>query len=170
MDGRSLLWRSLLVLRVLIVASAFVGLWSWLAVEVRRYDSRLAFTLPAALRPAGLALAAAGGLLVVWCVGLFAFRGGGTPAPFDPPREFVASGPYRAVRNPMYLGAAAVLLGAGLAVGSPSVALLAPAFLLLAHLFVRLYEEPALTRRFGDGYRCYKAKVRRWLPAPPHRG
>ena len=76
-------------------------------------------------------LALAGG-----CIATFLGRGRGTPAPFDPPRTFVASGPYRWVRNPMYLGAAAAILGAGLVVGSPAIVLLAPAFLLLMHVIV----------------------------------
>ena len=45
--------------------------------------------------------------MTAWCIGTFVTKGQGTPAPFDPPREFVASGPYRYVRNPMYIGALA---------------------------------------------------------------
>ena len=44
----------------------------------------------------------------------FAFLGCGTPAPFDPPRHLVVRGPYRYLRNPMYLGATLALAGASL--------------------------------------------------------
>jgi hypothetical protein len=75
---------------------------------------------------------------------------------------FVASGPYRWVRNPMYVGGAAVILGAGLLVASPAIVLLAFGFLGIMHLFVVLHEEPALTARFGASYEQYRASVRRW--------
>ena len=90
-----------------------------------------------------------------------------TPAPFDAPREFVAAGPYRYVRNPMYIGGFGVLLGAGLALQSPAIVGLAVLFLLLVHLLVLLYEEPVLDGRFGDPYRRYKSSVHRWLPRSP---
>ena len=93
--------------------------------------------------------------------------GRGTPAPFDPPREFVVSGPYRFVRNPMYLGAAAVILGAGFILSSPSIAGLAFAFLLIMHLFAVLLEEPTLAAKFGAGYEQYRASVSRWVIRRP---
>ena len=156
--------RILLVLRAAFYAAAFVLLWGWLAASVQPLDARLSLTLPAWIRPLGWALALAGALLVLWCVTTFVTRGRGTPAPFDPPREFVAAGPYRYVRNPMYIGGFGVLLGAGLVLGSPSIIGLAFLFLLFFHLFVLLYEEPALNRRFGDSYLHYKSSVHRWVP------
>jgi protein-S-isoprenylcysteine O-methyltransferase Ste14 len=62
----------------------------------------------------------------------------------------------------MYLGGFAVLVGAGLMLSSPSIVLLAFGFLLLAHAFVVLYEEPNLTASFGEGYRRYRSTVPRW--------
>lgn len=156
--------RILVVLRAALYASAFVLLWAWLAASVQPLDARLPFAIPAWARPLGWALALAGALLALWCIATFVARGRGTPAPFDPPREFVAAGPYRYVRNPMYIGGFGVLLGAGLALRSPAIVGLAFVFLLLTHLLVLLYEEPALTRRFGDPYRQYKSSVHRWLP------
>lgn len=157
-------FRALVVLRAALYSSAFVLLWAWLAASVQPLDARLPFTLPVWVRPLGWALVLAGALLALWCVGTFVARGRGTPAPFDPPREFVAAGPYRYVRNPMYIGGFGVLLGAGLALQSPSILGLAFLFLLLVHLLVLLYEEPSLARRFGDPYLRYKSSVRRWLP------
>lgn len=166
----SLLSRSFTILRGVVYSAAFVWLWAWLAVAVRPFDERLPVSLPLWLRPVGYLLAAAGALLAGWCIATFVTRGRGTPAPFDPPREFVASGPYRWVRNPMYVGGAAVMLGAGLIVSSPSMVLLALGFLVLMHLFVVLHEEPTLADKFGPSYRQYRASVHRWFvrkPRPP---
>ncbi len=66
----------------------------------------------------------------------------GTPAPFDPPRQLVVAGPYRMVRNPMYLGAALALAGAALFYRSWALLLYCAAFLLITHLFVVGYENP----------------------------
>jgi protein-S-isoprenylcysteine O-methyltransferase Ste14 len=160
-------WQRLsVVLRGLLYSSTFILLWSWLAVSVQPFDQRIPFTIPRSQRPVGIALGVAGALLAASCIATFITRGRGTPAPFDPPRDFVATGPYRYVRNPMYLGAGAVLLGVGLVVASPAIVLLAAFFLLAAHLFVLLYEEPALQRRFGESYLRYKTSVNRWLPRP----
>jgi protein-S-isoprenylcysteine O-methyltransferase Ste14 len=159
----SLLSKSFTILRGVIYSAAFVWLWAWLAFAVRPFDAQLPVLLPLWLRPLGFVLAAAGALLAVSCIATFVTRGRGTPAPFDPPREFVASGPYRYVRNPMYVGGAAVILGGGLALSSPSIVILAFAFLLTMHLFVVVYEEPALTGKFGASYKQYRASVHRWL-------
>ena len=64
----------------------------------------------------------------------------------------------------MYVGAFGVLLGSGFVLQSPSIVLLAFGALLLAHIFVLIYEEPTLTEKFGESYLQYKASVRRWIP------
>jgi protein-S-isoprenylcysteine O-methyltransferase Ste14 len=166
----SVLLKSFTILRGLIYSALFVWLWAWLVVSVRRFDPTIPIALPAWLRPIGFVLASLGALIAVSCIATFVTRGRGTPAPFDPPREFVATGPYRWVRNPMYVGAAAVILGAGLVLSSPSVVLLAFAFVLVMHLFVVLHEEPALTVRFGDAYERYRSSVHRWRIRKPVSG
>jgi len=90
--------------------------------------------------------------------------GKGTPAPFDPPQRLVMRGPYRFVRNPMYIGAGLTLAGAGLYYESFFLLSYAGVFLLVCHLFVIGYEEPTLRRTFGDEYEEYCRKVRRWWP------
>ena len=159
--------RAFTVLRGLVYSALFVWLWTWIAVSVRRYDADLPVVLPAWLRPAGYAVGLAGALIAAACIGTFVTRGRGTPAPFDPPRAFVATGPYRWVRNPMYVGAAAVILGAGLVLSSPSIVLLTFGFLLVMHFFVVVHEEPTLTRRFGDAYEQYRSSVHRWWIRKP---
>ena len=98
-------------------------------------------------------------------VGLFLiFAGKGTPAPFDPPRRLVVRGPYRFVRNPMYLGAGLALTGAALFYQSIPMAGYAGAFLLITHFFVILYEEPTLRRTFETDYAAYCRQTGRWWP------
>ena len=146
-------------------AAGFVALWTWLAVLVRRYDADLPVALPS-LRWPGIVLACIGAVIAASCIAVFASRGEGTPAPFDAPRKFVATGPYRYVRNPMYIGAIFLLIGAGLVVGSTSIVLLGFAFWALMHVFVLVYEEPTLTAQFGESYAQYRSEVNRWLPQP----
>lgn len=157
----------LVAFRGIVVASLFIGLWFWLAATLRRFDPMLGMSPPQSLQLVGWILAVGGGLLGLSCVAMFITRGHGTPAPFDPPQVFVATGPYRYVRNPMYVGAVCTLLGAGLIVRSPSILLLAVAFWGLSHTFVVLNEEPSLERRFGDSYSRYRQQVNRWLPRRP---
>ena len=112
----------------------------------------------------GIALIALGAALMLWCWGEFAARGRGTPAPFDPPRRLVVRGPYRHVRNPMYVAALLVILGQAAIYRSTSLVWYAAAFATASFLFVVIYEERTLARRFGADYAAYRAAVRRWLP------
>jgi protein-S-isoprenylcysteine O-methyltransferase Ste14 len=157
----------LAALRSLVYMAGFLFVWGWLALQVRSIGG--GWALPQDSRSVGTVLMIVGGLVVLWCVGWFVVVGRGTPAPFDPPRSFVPGGPYRWVRNPMYLGALLILIGFGLWHASLSMVLLALPALALAHLFVVLYEEPTLRRRFGKPYVVYMALVNRWVPKPPRR-
>jgi protein-S-isoprenylcysteine O-methyltransferase Ste14 len=156
--------RLFLALRTLVFATAFIFFWGWLAAQFRRFDAGWGFELPGWSRAAGIAVMALGSVVALACVATFVVRGRGTPVPFDPPREFVAVGLYRYVRNPMYLGGAAMLVGWGLYLRSLSVLLFALPWFLLAHLFVVRYEEPALKRKFGAAYSEYLRTVPRWIP------
>ena len=115
----------------------------------------------------GILLLAVGAAGYFWCLWEFAVSGRGTPAPVDPPKHLVVRGPYRLVRNPMYL--AVLALAAGWAVSLRSSAVLAYAGALWAafHLFVVFVEEPSLRQRFGDSYAQYCQSVRRWVPVRP---
>jgi len=156
--------RVLAGVRTVIYMTGFVLLWGWLALTVRRFDATLGVVHWGPATALGLALMVVGASLGSLCGVVFAARGKGTPAPFDPPREFVAVGPYRFVRNPMYVGGLLLLGGFGLALRSPSVLLLTVFVAVLVHLLVVLVEEPRLERRFGDRYRRYRQSVHRWLP------
>ena len=113
---------------------------------------------------AGMVIGAAGAAVALWCVFTFASIGRGTPAPFDPPRRLVIQGPYRFVRNPMYIGAGLALASAALFYESLPLLVYAGLFLLATHLFVFGYEEPTLRRTFGQEYEAYCRQVRRWWP------
>jgi protein-S-isoprenylcysteine O-methyltransferase Ste14 len=113
---------------------------------------------------AGMMLVAIGTAHALWCVFMFVFIGKGTPALFDPPRKLVVRGPYRFVRNPMYIGAGMTLAGAALYYESVSLLIYAAIFLAVAHLFVVLYEEPTSRQIFGSDYETYCRRVRRWFP------
>ncbi len=102
--------------------------------------------------------------ITLWCFWDFTFKGRGTPMPIDPPKELVASGPYRYVRNPIYLGVMLILVGHFLWFGSWGLAGYAGLAFLGTHLFVVLYEEPSLRRRFGSSYEDYLSRVPRWVP------
>ena len=152
-------------LRAIVFGTGFIFLWGWVALGVHHdYDKTLGFALPIWTRALGIVFMVSGGTLALACVATFVIRGEGTPAPFDPPRKFVAIGPYRLVRNPMYIGGFTVLLGFGLYEGSPAILLFALPWLLGAHLFVILYEEPHLHASFGAPYDAYCRSVCRWLP------
>lgn len=115
---------------------------------------------------AGMLLGASGATLTLMCILTFVFVGKGTPAPFDPPRQLVVRGPYRFLRNPMYLGAGLALAGAALFYRSMLLLGYAGLFLVVTHMFVVLYEEPILRRTFAKDYEAYCRRVGRWWPKP----
>jgi protein-S-isoprenylcysteine O-methyltransferase Ste14 len=112
----------------------------------------------------GMVIGAAGAAVALWCIFTFAAIGKGTPAPFDPPRKLVIRGPYRFVRNPMYIGAGLALAGAALFFESLPLLGYVVVFFLVTHLFIMLYEEPTLRRTFGQDYEAYCSRIRRWRP------
>jgi protein-S-isoprenylcysteine O-methyltransferase Ste14 len=105
-----------------------------------------------------------GALVYARCVWDFASFGRGTPAPIDAPQKLVIRGPYRIVRNPMYVGVLCVVLGWAARYASALHLLYAGAVGTAFHLFTVLYEEPHLRREFGEDYVRYCARVGRWLP------
>lgn len=153
------------LVRTLTYSALFIGLL--LIYLPARLLSWSGIVRPAAIewqQVAGMIIGATGAAVALWCIFTFAFIGRGTPAPFDPPRRLVIKGPYRFVRNPMYIGAGLALVGATLFYGSWPLLGYAGLFFLITHLFVVLYEEPTLRRTFGPEYEAYCRQVRRWWP------
>jgi protein-S-isoprenylcysteine O-methyltransferase Ste14 len=116
------------------------------------------------------AVIAAGVVLYAWCVWNFAAVGRGTPGPWDAPALVVATGPYRWVRNPIYLAALLVVTGEAWLFTSLPLLAYAGAMAVCFHLFVLGYEERVLRRRFGRGYAEYQSTVGRWIPRAPRYG
>ena len=94
-----------------------------------------------------------------WC-----FRRAGTPLPpTAQPTVLVDDGPYRFGRNPMYLGMMVMMLGMGVAIGVPLMAIAAVNFVVIVDSVHIPYEEARLQRAFGGWYSDYAASVRRWI-------
>ena len=149
------------VFRALIVALLFISLWTYFVP--RWIGGAHAFDAP---RPLGWIVVAIGAAIGLPCVWEFAWRGLGTPAPFDPPRRLVISGPYRFVRNPMYVGMGIALLGEAIVYPNLTLVMLGLIVVLWAAvtLFIIGYEEPTLRRMFGSDYEAYCRQVHRWIP------
>ena len=153
------------VVRAVIYAAVFIGfVLVYLPARFLSWSGIVAPASTGALQVAGIIMVTIGTAIALWCVFTFVFIGKGTPAPFDPPRKLVIRGPYRFVRNPMYIGAGMTLAGAALYYQSLSIFTYTALFFLITHLFVVLYEEPTLRRTFGDEYEAYCRRVRRWRP------
>jgi protein-S-isoprenylcysteine O-methyltransferase Ste14 len=105
----------------------------------------------------GLGLAIGGAAL-----GLFK-KSGQDVAPWTPSPSLLLQGVYKRTRNPMYVGMTLVQSGLGLALGNLWVLLLATVSLAIVHFTAVLPEEAYLTEKFGDDYRQYKSRVRRYL-------
>src|SRR5687768_1336557 len=91
-------------------------------------------------------------IILLWSFWNFLHEGRGTPAPVDPPKELVATGFYRYVRNPMYVGVLLILIGHFLWFGFWSLLAYTGLAFIATHLFVTFYEEPTLKRKFGVAY------------------
>src|SRR6059036_3905216 len=141
------------LVRAVTYAALFIGfVLVYLPGRFLTWSGVVAPATTGAPQVAGMIMVTIGTAIALWCVFTFAFIGKGTPAPFDPPRRLVIRGPYRFVRNPMYIGAGIALAGAALFYGSLPILIYAGLFLLATHLFVVLYEEPTLRRTFGSDY------------------
>ena len=110
----------------------------------------------------GLPPAVAGLLLVVVAAGRF-HRRSTTLRPYAEPRELVTDGLHRYSRNPMYLGLLLSLAGAWVMLGTISPGLVIPPFYLLIRYRYVAHEERVMRERFGDAFRAYERRVRRWL-------
>jgi protein-S-isoprenylcysteine O-methyltransferase Ste14 len=117
-----------------------------------------------ALRYFGFPLIIVGAAGLLWCIWDFFAAGRGTISPIDPPKHLVVRGLYRYVRNPMYVAVVMTLIGEAVFFTSMPVLIEAGVFVVMAHLFVKYYEEPTLRRRFGESYKTYVQIVGRWIP------
>jgi protein-S-isoprenylcysteine O-methyltransferase Ste14 len=125
--------------------------------------------LPVALPETALVRwTASGGLILlgvaIMGAGVSNFSRAATPVPSNKPvRALVTSGIHGWSRNPIYVGMFLLYAGIGLAARSPWVLILTLPLAIALRYGVVAREEAYLERRFGDAYRDYKARVRRWL-------
>ena len=110
----------------------------------------------------GAVLAAGGFVMITMGTRRFVAAGTNVP-PTLPTTALVVDGIYRRTRNPLYLGLTLVYLGVGVSAGSLwAIGLVVP-LLWVINVGVVKPEERYLERKFGDAYRAYKARVRRWI-------
>ncbi|MDI1320927.1 MAG: isoprenylcysteine carboxylmethyltransferase family protein [bacterium] len=158
------MWLFLKNLLFTVLVPGFVAGWVPWVFLLRRAGLPAAWTLR---HYAALPLFVTGAAFYLACLWLFGTNGRGTPAPIDPPKRLVMRGPYRWVRNPMYLAVLLFVLGEVVFFWHLTLALylvfLASAF----QVFVVAVEEDALRRRFGAIYSDYCNVTNRWLPRTP---
>jgi len=147
---------------IVVVPASVAGWIPWYAAG----SPPLAPRAGAALATFAVVLVVAGWTVLLICAREFARAGHGTPAPYDPPRSLVTSGLYRFTRNPMYVGVATAIFGQALWFHSRDAVYYGIAMVLAFHVAILIYEEPRLTRVFGQQYLDYKRAVPRWLGLP----
>jgi protein-S-isoprenylcysteine O-methyltransferase Ste14 len=145
----------------LVVPGIMAGLIPWLLTG---WQLREPVPPWAPMRVLGVILLVAGLIALIQAFVRFVVEGLGTPAPIAAPERLVIGGLYRYVRNPMYAAILAAIIGQALLLGQLGLLLYAAAFWMIVAAFVRLYEEPALIRRFGADYETYRRAVPAWQP------
>ncbi len=118
--------------------------------------------LPAAASAGWLGAIAFVLALVAWAIFTMTRAGSNVPTNL-PTTTIVEAGPYRFTRNPIYLGMVLGLIGLAIAFNSLWLLMTLALFALIIRYGVIAREEAYLERKFGDVYRRYRARVRRWL-------
>lgn len=113
-------------------------------------------------RTAGVLCIAIGAGLCLWSIGIFR-RAATSLMPTKPSTALVIVGPYRLMRNPMYLGLLMVYLGVALMLQVTWALVLTPVVVGVVQRQVIVREERYLAAIFGEEYRAYKSRVRRWV-------
>jgi protein-S-isoprenylcysteine O-methyltransferase Ste14 len=142
----------------LLLAAVLIG--GWLAG--RHYPLPWPGLDDLAARLVGYGLGLAGLLLVAWAV-LTLYRAGTTVLPHQGADRLVTDGPFRWRRNPIYMGDVLILLGLAQLTYNVWYVALAPVFALAVFWLAILPEERHLESRFGQAYRDYKERTRRWF-------
>jgi protein-S-isoprenylcysteine O-methyltransferase Ste14 len=113
---------------------------------------------------AGLPIIFVGLCVMIMSISDFARIGKGTLAPWSPTKKLVITGIYRYVRNPMIIGLVTVLIGESITILSLHIFIWAVIFFVVHNIFIFVYEEPNLKKKFGEEYTTYKNNVPRWIP------
>src|SRR5260221_7804017 len=131
--------------RTVVVGALFISLWTWWVPRWMGWPMHI-------VHPEAWAVFGIGLGLSMWCALEFAFRGLGTPAPFDPPRRLVITGLYRFVRNPMYVAFGIALAGEAWLTGRIEIIYLVLALWAAAALFVIADQAPTRRRKVRNAY------------------
>lgn len=114
-------------------------------------------------RPTGAALIVMGIAISVWAALTFRRQRAEIMPSSDTHSALVTAGPFRFSRNPMYLGALVVGVGAALLAGTWLMWLVPVLLFMLQNFAIIPFEERSMERTFGDAYRAYRTRVRRWI-------
>jgi protein-S-isoprenylcysteine O-methyltransferase Ste14 len=124
------------------------------------------FPVPAFLSPPftyfGILIIGFGFVLALWSRSLF-LKNATTLQPSEEPTALVTSGPFRISRNPIYLGMASILFGVAVVLGTLVAFAFPVIFVTLIEFFIIPGEERKMEKIFGEPYRVYKKRVRRWI-------
>jgi protein-S-isoprenylcysteine O-methyltransferase Ste14 len=110
----------------------------------------------------GAAAFAVGLALAIWAITTMTRAGSNVPTNL-PTTTIVERGPYRFTRNPIYLGMFLALIGLTVALDNFWLLAMLVLFAIVIRYGVVAREEAYLERKFGDVYRSYRSRVRRWL-------
>ncbi len=138
-------------------AVTLLGGW-WLDRHVMPLNLDLGW----ATRPLGWLLVGISLALFAWTLFVF-WRHHTTVNPYQAASALCTNGPFRFSRNPIYVGDWLVLAGVSLLLHTAWPLLFAPLIWVMLRFYVIRYEEAHLESKFGDAYRDYKKRVRRWL-------
>jgi protein-S-isoprenylcysteine O-methyltransferase Ste14 len=139
--------------------------WALAAVAAFALD----WLMPLPFLPAAVPAGWLGGAMFVVALALFAWaiatitRAGSNVPTNRPTISIVDAGPYRFTRNPIYVGMMLALVGLAIAFDSAWPLVTLVPFALVIRYGVVAREEAYLERMFGEVYRRYRARVRRWL-------
>jgi protein-S-isoprenylcysteine O-methyltransferase Ste14 len=125
---------------------------------------RVGTALPWPVRLLGTLLIVAGLLVVVPAFVRFVIEGAGTPAPVAETDRLVVGGPYRFIRNPMYVAVLLVIAGQAMLLGRGVLVVYGLAAAAAMVGFVKAYEEPHLLEVYGADYEAYRRAVPGWWP------
>lgn len=106
---------------------------------------------------------------ILWAYSYLIFVGSGSPVEafgvaLEPTTKLVTAGPYAYVRNPLVFGFLFILLGVAFLANSLSGIAMVPLVGLVIALYLRLFEEKELERRFGEAYEHYREHVPMIIP------
>ena len=104
-----------------------------------------------------------GFVIMLWCIISFAVKGRGTLSPVDPTKKLLISGLYYFSRNPMYVGVILILIGEAIFFQSANLWVYLFFVFVGFNIFVIHIEEPRFRKDFGEEYKLYCQKVRRWI-------